>query len=967
MDTTEHTTGTPPDSEEMISRKHGVADMASVLLKMIFTYCRPALSFEFYKDGPAMLPALSREARSRVVCFGPTDGETAGSAQPQVEYLTGESRKFDFANYFESVDLVLLEDATGDDLLYSSMYAFKMIKPGGVIAWRRPRVLDPDRRLGFEKINTRFPLYHLDDAGLTLHCPPEVWEQVVAWDAANLRALELSVLIPTHNGAERITPTLDSALQQTLPSDLYEIIVIDNNSNDQTADVIQDYIKRYGNRIRYVHEPAPGLGNARHAGARAARGRILCYLDDDAVADKVWLMSIREAFNNPEVALVGGKILPRFGIEPPPWLERFWHLTPTGRTLGMLSLIDLGEPSREVNPDYIWGCNYAVRKEVLFKAGGFHPDALPAALIRYRGDGEVGLSRKIKQLGYRAWYHPKALVHHVIPADRLKPSYFLKRQFNQGISDSYTCIRNEGPPDRCEATPDLLETMQQFRESIAAGTFDRAADDPAEFDELMLASYEFGKLYHIHQVCADPELLKHVRCKDYLAPGFQATPVTADRPAGEDTDATGDSAQKRAGDNYRAAFWLADIGLHSLAVEMLDQAERSGIKIVGVDFVRALSLVEIGRFKEAAAALRQEPPESPFRDQVEPLRQKIWSGNRKMRDALLTSGAKIPESEINNLPLTLENAVLYITEMCNSRCITCHAWKIKSENKLPTESWKLVLERLRSIGIRTVEFVGGEPLLRKDLTELAAEARRLGFTGILVSTNGFLLTAERLAQCLSAGVNSFHVSLDGFHETYRAIRGRDWSDNIRKTLVWIAESNAELLVLTILTRRNLAELEDIVSFVSDIGARWFPNILESGKYLFKGVDTSRLTITESKEVEDLVTKLKSLKARFPHTVSIGMAEIDYLHQYLTNLSKESLIPCTTGFDSIYLDPEANLYTACMSLKPIGNLLKEPPAALIDSTQMRQRLLAMVRRHCPGCTCGYTQRAGYMANTCPLPT
>lgn len=929
-------------------------------LRAILDRCRPKAVFEFEGEGRGLISELFAGTGARDNYLGAvSEGDSAG-VRPGWRLVTcaaGDAAFFNFLPFYQTMDFVLLPaTADQDDLLRNSMHAFKMIKPEGVIVWHRSNAIDKALRKAFEQIGARFPLRHMDAAGLTIYGLPEMTPP----GSAATERIELTVIVATSNGADRLPGALDSVLNQSLPASLYEIIVVDNNSTDRTPAVVSKYIQRVGDRVRYVLEPAPGLGNARHAGARAARGAILCYLDDDAVAAPTWLSSIRDAFRKSDVGLVGGRILPRYEIDPPAWLERLWYATASGKSLGQLSLLDFGDQAREIDPDFVWGCNYAVRKTALIEAGGFHPDALPAEFIRYRGDGEIGLSRKIRQQGYRAWYHPDAAVHHIISADRLTPRYFFRRQFNQGISDSYAHIRKEGPPNRCEVSRDLLDELRRFMAALAdSDPAPGVAADPVVFDRQMQRCHEFGRLYHIHQTLCDPGLLAHVCRKDYMTPALLSPDSGVDTAHRFELDQPGVSAWHRAVENYRAGLWLAENGFHNLAVDLLSRAERGGVKPAGTDVIYAMSLVETGQLDAAEAVLVRILRPGPINGQVDALRERIRKANVAARTVRLTEARQAGAVDTAQLPLTLTSAAIYITERCNSRCITCNAWKNTTAQELDTAAWKQALSRIRTAGISAVEFVGGEPLLRPDLTELIAEAKCLGYSSILVSTNGFLLDAARTAEIITAGANSFHISLDGFEETYLRLRGRDWFGRIRQTLTRLADADADLLVLTTLTRQNVAELERIVAFVHDIGGRWYPNILENGKYLFKGIDTDTLAIKESEEIARLAEKLSSLKSRFPRTVSIDRPEINYIKQYLESPENERCIPCTLGFDAIYLDPRGNLYSACMSIPPVGNLTETDLSKLLGSEGMRRRLQSMVSRRCPGCTCGYSQRAQYM--------
>lgn len=253
----------------------------------------------------------------------------------------------------------------------------------------------------------------------------------------------LSVIIPTLNRAIYLKRSLISIIDQTFPNDCYEIIVVDNGSTDDTKEVVDEINRQNAGRIRYVYEPSPGLHNSRHRGAKEANGDILLYGDDDIIASPEWVEEISKSFEDPDVGIAGGKILPEWEEDPPQWVIDFWSHGDVGRHLGYLSLIDLGEEKKVIPPGYTYGCNFAIRKKVLFECGGFHPDGMPQELIRYRGDGETALTAKVSNFGYKIMYDPKASVKHMVPKNRISEDYFCTRAFNQGISDSFTEIRKE--------------------------------------------------------------------------------------------------------------------------------------------------------------------------------------------------------------------------------------------------------------------------------------------------------------------------------------------------------------------------------------------------------------------------------------------------------------------------------------------------------------------------------------------
>lgn len=262
----------------------------------------------------------------------------------------------------------------------------------------------------------------------------------------------LSIIFPTRNRAEFLSTALESLIAQTLPPDAYEVLVIDNGSTDDTATIATSFVGALPH-FRYLYEPEPGLHAGRHKGMMAARGDILVFADDDIEALPTWLSSIRDAFSDSTVAMTGGNNLPCFTVPPPGWLIRLWEKPASGggKLLAPLSILELPDGLRPISPSLIWGCNFSIRKEVLLAAGGFHPDAMPRELVRFRGDGETHVSRYVAAKGMKCLFHSGASVRHMVTPERMNFAYFHQRGFNQGISDSYTILRQSptsSPPRR---------------------------------------------------------------------------------------------------------------------------------------------------------------------------------------------------------------------------------------------------------------------------------------------------------------------------------------------------------------------------------------------------------------------------------------------------------------------------------------------------------------------------------------
>jgi glycosyltransferase involved in cell wall biosynthesis len=298
---------------------------------------------------------------------------------------------------------------------------------------------------------------------------------------------------------------LQSLQSQTFPADLFEVLVIDNGSTDNTKQVAELFQQQVGN-IRYFFDPTPGLHVGRHLGMKMAKSDILVYADDDIEAFSTWIEGVAEAFFDEKVVLVGGKNLPKFETEAPKWISKMWETNRQGfKSIGALSILDLGDNVKEISPLLVYGCNYSIRKSVLIEAGGFHPDGMPQQLIRYRGDGETHVSMYIQNKGYKTIYAPKATIYHLVPSKRMTEDYFCLRAFNQGVSDSYTNTRSQLSTSKINITKMIRSLFKSIFYEITRN----------KFRHKIMKAYDNGYKYHQNELKKDETLLKYVMKEDY--------------------------------------------------------------------------------------------------------------------------------------------------------------------------------------------------------------------------------------------------------------------------------------------------------------------------------------------------------------------------------------------------------------------------------------------------------------------
>jgi glycosyltransferase involved in cell wall biosynthesis len=303
----------------------------------------------------------------------------------------------------------------------------------------------------------------------------------------------ITVVIPTQNRGELLSKCLASLLLQSKSVD-FEVIVVDNGSTDTTQNVIAEYRSKIA-RLISLYAPVPGLHTGRHAGMLAATGDILVFADDDIEATPSWIASIHEAFIDPNVVMVGGNNYPMFLSPPPNWLAQLWNMPSIRgyKSIPSLSVIEFIRPPKELSPFFVWGCNFAIRKNVLLAAGGFHPDGMPRDLIRFRGDGETHVSRYVAQKGLKCVFHPGASVHHKVTPDRMTHDYFRRRGFSQGVSDSYTRLRQGNLSASLNKPNTLGHIFRRLAHSCRNSVL--GADVRRALDQLSLGHRE-GFTYH---------------------------------------------------------------------------------------------------------------------------------------------------------------------------------------------------------------------------------------------------------------------------------------------------------------------------------------------------------------------------------------------------------------------------------------------------------------------------------------
>lgn len=302
-----------------------------------------------------------------------------------------------------------------------------------------------------------------------------------------------SVVVCTHDRADEVAACLDALAAAGANRDGSEIVVVANACSDATAELVRERAARHGGAIRLVEEHEPGLSRARNAGARAAAGGVLLYLDDDSRPAPGWLEAVRDAFADPSVSFVGGPIA---GL----WPEGRPAGFPGPRLQAFYSVLDRGDADRVDSPGNVYGANFAVRKAVLERCGDFDPAwGYVAGTAVVGEDSELLLRAHAMGAGATA-YVAAAAVGHRIGAERVDEAWLARRVFRHGLVVPHVHA-GFGEP-----APELLRRLAQeaaaelaAKAPLAATASVRAAleaihNDSRALDERMDAARALGVL-----------------------------------------------------------------------------------------------------------------------------------------------------------------------------------------------------------------------------------------------------------------------------------------------------------------------------------------------------------------------------------------------------------------------------------------------------------------------------------------
>jgi glycosyltransferase involved in cell wall biosynthesis len=247
----------------------------------------------------------------------------------------------------------------------------------------------------------------------------------------SMKNVDISVVVCTYNRAH----ILGKALSHLVPQETdgrfsYEIVVVDDSSTDSTSEVVAQIAGSCSIPVRYIRSEGQGIAHARNSGIAGSLGEWIAFIDDDEFADSNWLKELLACANETGRQVIGGAVRLCLSDDEVSQMSPVCRLM-LGESLGRTKV---EKCSRKFSP----GCLNLLVKATVFDAVGRFDESLT------RGGEDTEFGIRIRRAGIEAWFTPRAVVGHHIPAYRLKENYLFWSSLRCGGCFAYRDYREWG-------------------------------------------------------------------------------------------------------------------------------------------------------------------------------------------------------------------------------------------------------------------------------------------------------------------------------------------------------------------------------------------------------------------------------------------------------------------------------------------------------------------------------------------
>jgi glycosyltransferase involved in cell wall biosynthesis len=243
----------------------------------------------------------------------------------------------------------------------------------------------------------------------------------MATSGAGQGNIAISIVVCTFNRSTLLKSCLRSLVEQTADMNSFEVLVIDNNSTDNTQEVVATYVNN-NPQFRLHFEPSQGLSHARNRGWKEAHGQYVAYIDDDAIAYPDWISNIAGYIaRHPDAGIFGGPYDPYFLSPKPDWFPPEY---------GSLFLGD-EERCIKLGNEWVTGSNMVINKELFFRYGGFNTMLGMNGSKAAYGE-EINLFLCMHEKGIPIYYVPSIKVSHLVAEYKMSLRWLLLAGYSVG-------------------------------------------------------------------------------------------------------------------------------------------------------------------------------------------------------------------------------------------------------------------------------------------------------------------------------------------------------------------------------------------------------------------------------------------------------------------------------------------------------------------------------------------------------
>jgi glycosyltransferase involved in cell wall biosynthesis len=276
---------------------------------------------------------------------------------------------------------------------------------------------------------------------------------------------KLTIAIPTHNRAASVSHTLASVAALAIPGGVeVDCLVVDNASTDATANSVDEFARTSSLKVRRVFEARPGSSFARNRAVDETAAEFIFFIDDDAIAEPDWAAELLAAMRQRSLDAVCGMVVPRWSSQPPAWLgPSLW----VKLAIHDQRAIATSPPEDAEKLANYFSANVGFKRSAFARFGKFREDLGVVRGNPISGE-DTELFARIIARGGAMGFAPRAVVHHLIPVERMTRAYLRRKSFAFGMGTGFARLPSHNRFDK------LVRNTVRMAAASIAGDRERA-------------------------------------------------------------------------------------------------------------------------------------------------------------------------------------------------------------------------------------------------------------------------------------------------------------------------------------------------------------------------------------------------------------------------------------------------------------------------------------------------------------